>query len=50
MHDKRVPQDPADEPASELLKRIRAEKDRLIAAGKIKRDKPLAAIAVEELP
>jgi len=43
-----VPQDPTDEPASELLKRIRAEKDRLIAEGKIKRDKPLAPIGVEE--
>ncbi len=36
---KLVPQNPADEPASELLKHIRAEKDRLIAEGKIKRDK-----------
>jgi restriction endonuclease S subunit len=47
---KLVPQDPADEPASELLKKIRAEKDRLIAEGKIKRDKPLAEIAEEEKP
>lgn len=47
---KLVPQNPADEPASALLKRIRAEKDRLIAAGKIKRDKPLAAIAEDEQP
>ena len=47
---KLVPQDPADEPASVLLKRIRAEKDRLIAEGKIKRDKPLAVIAEEEKP
>lgn len=47
---KLVPQDPKDEPASELLKRIRAEKDRLIAEGKIKRDKPLAEIAEEEKP
>lgn len=45
-----VPQDPKDEPASELLKKIRAEKDRLIADGKIKRDKPLAEIADEEKP
>ncbi|MDP3425019.1 MAG: restriction endonuclease subunit S [Burkholderiaceae bacterium] len=45
-----VPQDPTDEPASALLKRIRAEKDRLIAAGKIKRDKPLAPIGEEEQP
>jgi len=36
---KLVPQDPTDEPASVLLKRIRAEKERLIKEGKIKRDK-----------
>ena len=47
---KLVPQDPNDEPASELLKKIRVEKDRLIAAGKIKRDKPLAEITEEEKP
>ena len=34
-----VPQDPADEPASVLLERIRAEKEELIKQGKIKRDK-----------
>ena len=45
-----VPQDPDDEPASVLLQKIRAEKDRLIAAGQIKKDKPLAAIAEEEKP
>jgi len=39
---KLVPQDPTDEPASALLKKIRVEKDRLIAEGKIKRDKALA--------
>ena len=47
---KLVPQDPADEPASLLLQKIRAEKDRLIAEGRIKRDKPLAPIADEEKP
>jgi len=47
---KLVPQDPNDEPASELLKKIRAEKNRLIAEGKIKRDKPLAEIKKEETP
>nr|WP_315464951.1 restriction endonuclease subunit S [uncultured Rhodoferax sp.] len=47
---KLVPQDPKDEPAGELLKKIRAEKDRLIAEGKIKRDKSLAEIADEEKP
>ena len=36
---KLVPQDPNDEPASMLLERIRAEKERLIAEGKIKRPK-----------
>ena len=36
---KLVPQDPADEPASVLLERIRTEKEKLIRAGKIKRDK-----------
>ncbi|OEZ31890.1 restriction endonuclease subunit S [Variovorax boronicumulans] len=45
-----VPQDPTDEPASTLLARIRTEKDRLIAEGKIKRDKPLPPIADEEKP
>ena len=47
---KLVPQDPADEPASVLLQKIRAEKDRLIAEGKIKKDKPPAAITDEEKP
>ena len=36
---KLVTQDPSDEPASVLLERIRAEKERLIQEGKIKRDK-----------
>ena len=36
---KLVPQDLADEPASRLLERIRAEKQKLIAEGKIKKDK-----------
>ena len=36
---KLVPQDPNDEPASVLLERIREEKQRLIAEGKIKKDK-----------
>ena len=36
---KLVPQDPNDEPAAVLLERIRAEKQRLIAEGKIKKDK-----------
>ena len=36
---KLVPQDPNDEPASVLLERIRAEKEKLIKAGKIRREK-----------
>lgn len=47
---KLVPQDDNDEPASELLKRIQAEKAKLIAEGKIKKDKPLAAITEDEKP
>jgi type I restriction enzyme S subunit len=39
-----VPQDPNDEPASVLLKRIRAEKEELIKQGKIKRDKKESVI------
>ena len=39
VHGKLVPQDPVDEPATVLLERIRAEKEQLIKAGKIKRDK-----------
>lgn len=44
-----VSQDPNDEPASELLRKIRVEKDRLIAEGAIKRDKAPALI-VEDVP
>jgi len=47
---KLVPQDPNDEPASELLKRIQAEKSKLIAEGKLKKEKPLTAINKEEKP
>ena len=39
IHGKLVPQDPNDEPASMLLERIKAEKERLIKEGKIKRTK-----------
>ena len=38
---KLVEQDPDDEPASELLKRVAAEKARLVKAGEIKKPKPL---------
>jgi len=43
-----VPQDPNDEPASELLKRIQAEKGRLIAKGKLRKPKPLPPIEEDE--
>ncbi len=42
--------DPADEPAAELLKRIRAEKEKLIKEGKIKKEKPLPQITEDEIP
>ena len=39
IHGKLVPQDPADEPASVMLEKLRAEKETKIAAGEIKRGK-----------
>ncbi len=47
---KLVQQDPNDEPASELLKRIKAEKARLLNAGEIRKPKPTAPIDPSELP
>ena len=50
---KLVEQDPDDEPASELLKRIQAEKARLIKLGEIKKEKqfpPVADAAVFDIP
>lgn len=47
---KLVPQNPIDPPASELLKEIEAEKQRLVKAGKIKKPKPLPPIKPEDLP
>ena len=44
---KLVPQNPNDEPASVLLERIRAEKERLIAEGKIKRPKKSKSSSAE---
>ena len=45
---KLVPQNPDDEPASVLLERIRAEKQALIKAGKIKRDKHESVIVTRD--
>ena len=50
MQGKLVPQDPKDEPASELLKAIEAEKIRLVREGKIKQPKPLPKIKSEGVP
>lgn len=47
---KLVPQDANDEPAAVLLEKIKAEKERLVQAGKIKRQKPLPAITEAEKP
>lgn len=44
---KLVPQDPSDEPASKLLKRITKEKARLVAEGKIKKGKPIVGVTAE---
>jgi len=47
---KLVPQDPNDEPASELLKCIQTEKAKLVAEGKIKKSKQLPPITDPEMP
>jgi len=47
---KLVKQDPKDEPASELLKKIKAEKEKLIKEGKIRKEKPLKPISEDEIP
>lgn len=47
---KLVPQDKKNEPASELLKRIQAEKAKLIKEGKLKKEKSLPPIAEDEIP
>lgn len=46
---KLVPQDPNDEPASELLKRIAMEKTQLVAEGKLKKQKPPTPIGEDEI-
>lgn len=47
---KLVPQNPDDQPASELLQEIEAEKQRLVKEGKIKKPKPLPPVSEEEKP
>ena len=50
MQGKLVPQETADEPAAVLLEKIKAEKEKLIAEKKIKKQKPLPEIKPEEIP
>lgn len=50
MEGKLVSQNPNNEPASELLKRIKAEKEQLIKEGKLKKEKPLPPITDDEKP
>jgi len=47
---KLVLQDPNDEPATKLLERIKAEKEKLIREKKIKKEKPLPPVKSEEIP
>lgn len=47
---KLVPQDPRDEPASDLLAHIRAEKAQLLKQGEIKKEKPLPPVEEDETP
>jgi type I restriction enzyme S subunit len=47
---KLVQQDPSDAPASELLRRVAEEKTRLVAEGKLKKQKPSPEIGEEEKP
>jgi type I restriction enzyme S subunit len=50
MQGKLVPQDPNDQPASELLKDIDAEKRKLVKAGKIREPKQLSEIKPKDVP
>jgi type I restriction enzyme, S subunit len=50
MQGKLVPQDPNDQPASELLKSIKAEMQRLVKDGQIKQPKSLPKIQPDEIP
>ena len=50
MQGKLVPQDPSDQPASELLKEIEAEKRRLVKEGKLKKQETLPPIKPEQVP
>jgi type I restriction enzyme, S subunit len=47
---KLVPQNPKDEPASVLLEKVKTEKEKLVKEGKIKKQKPLPPIDLDEVP
>ena len=47
---KLVPQDPTEEPASVMLQKIAAEKERLVEEKKIRKPKPLPKAETNELP
>ena len=50
MRGKLIPQNPNDQPASELLKKIEEEKKKLIKEKKIRKSKPLPEITPDEIP
>jgi restriction endonuclease S subunit len=50
MQGKLVPQNPKDQPASELLSEIEAEKKRLVKQGKLREPKPLPPVRSDEMP
>ena len=50
MQGKLVPQEPNDQPASELLKEIKKEKEKLVKEGKLKQIKPISKIKENEIP
>jgi len=50
MQGKLVPQNSADEPAGILLEKVKAEKEKLVAEKRLRRDKPLLPIKSEEIP
>lgn len=47
---KLVPQDPKDEPASELLKRIQEKKAQMVKEGRIRKQQPLPSLGPDEIP
>jgi len=50
MSGRLLPQDPTDVPASDMLKRISATRQRLVETGQARKSKPLPAVAGEEIP